>query len=96
MKEYEKSRSVKILGPDGRVNGIMDIPGDPMTLEYAGKTYRFSFHWYLGPSFINKDGSERQRYPGVRNKWWQGFSLWCEQGKKTENGRCIFIEKEVK
>lgn len=84
MEANEQNRS--IFGPGFH----MSLPGDPITLTAFGSTYRFEWHNYLGPHFVNKRGDELKRPPGERNKWWVGFDLWFRQGKRTKNGVCLF------
>jgi hypothetical protein len=96
MKANEKNRSIRVYHKDGRVAGIISLSGDAITLAYDGKSYSFSYHSYLGPCFVNKDGSESKRYPGQKNSWWDGFTLWQKQGMKTKNGHAVFTKKGKK
>ncbi len=74
---------------------ILTVGGDPITLTAFGKTYRFEWHTYCGPMFVNKKGDPTPREPKEKDPWWKAFGWWDRQGKRTENGVCIWDEVPV-
>lgn len=90
MQPNEMNQHAYTYDPNGRRNGHISFAGDTLTLSAYGKTYRFTWHNYLGPTFVTKRDEVAKTVPGERSKWWRGFDLWIRQGKRTENGECLW------
>lgn len=54
-----------------------------------GRTWRWDFHEYLGPTFVNKHGEMLKRQPGPRNPVWPAFEQWVRERNARKR-----IEKE--
>ena len=61
---------------------------EELTIEVDGADYRFDWHDYMGPFPLNKRGGERLL--AARHPFWKAVTHWSRQGKRTENGRCIW------
>jgi hypothetical protein len=49
----------------------------------AGKTWRWEFHNYLGPTFLRKDGEMLKNQPSERHPVWDKFNEWLTEYRKT-------------
>lgn len=61
------------------------INGFPCLIDYHdgegsavvnGRTWRWDFHDYCGPTFLRKDGEPMRRFPSENNPVWDAFSEW--------------------
>lgn len=82
---------------------VVKFPGGRITLAsrvyeivaHNGRTYRFEWHTYLGPTFLKKDGEPLEVYPSERHPVWPAFNLWTAQGSLVDqNGRCVWRDAE--
>jgi hypothetical protein len=60
--------NVIVCGPDGYGEATVN-----------GRVYRWSFHEYLGPTFVNKDGSMSKTQPGENHPVWNAFGAWLRE-----------------
>lgn len=44
----------------------------------AGKTWRWEFHHYLGPTFLRADGEPLVNQPGENHPVWDRFDEWLK------------------
>lgn len=73
MKKY----AVHICGPE--VEGSATV---------NGRTYRWDFHSYTGPCFLDRHGEPLKRQPGEHHPVWPKFNEWLkEYGQKKEGQR---------
>lgn len=75
------------------------INGTPCFIDYAdgegsavvnGRTWRWEFHEYCGPSFMNKDGAPILRLPSEHHPVWIAFGDWLKEwqaGRKKSRER---------
>lgn len=55
----------------------MSFGGKTYTVtDSRGKVWSFEYHWYLGPTVLNKDGSPRVRQPGIKSPFWAALDKW--------------------
>jgi len=59
-----------------------------------GRAYFWTYHEWLGVSFLKKDGNELKRQPGPRNPVWIRFEMW-EMGYYGGEGRMDRLNKRV-
>jgi len=55
---------------------FMDFPDAFAQGKHKGRLYRWSFHEYLGPLFLRKDGEPLVRQPGEKSGAWMAFGRW--------------------
>lgn len=70
---------------------MLILNGSPCFIDYQdregsaivdGREWRWSFHNYLGPSFLKKDGELRKcQYP-TNKKVWAAFEEWLNEYRK--------------
>lgn len=62
-----------------------EVGGSPCIITVAdgvgqarvrGRVWRWEYHRMLGPTFVNKDGSDRKRWPGEKHPVWKAFYRW--------------------
>lgn len=62
---------------------FLDFPDAFGQGRHKGKLYRWSFHDYLGPLFLRKDGEPLVRQPSATSGAWVAFGRWhkarCKQ-----------------
>ena len=47
----------------------------------GGRTYRWDYHSYCGPTFLRKDGEPMVRQPGPAHPVWDAFQEWLDRRK---------------
>lgn len=95
-RQMKHDRQFSIPGPessDGKQSRIFIdcFGGGDYVIEVRGKDVRFEWSERFGPMPINKDGSEALSI-GPRHAFWRIVSLWNLQGRRIENGKCIWHE----
>lgn len=67
---------------------LLEINGSPCFIDYAdafaqvdvdGKTWRWEFHDYLGPTFLKKNGEPRKCQFPTNKKVWAAFNKWLKE-----------------
>jgi hypothetical protein len=54
-----------------------------------GRTWRWDFHEYLGPTFVDKHGNMLKRQPGENHPVWDAFATWLtERDDRKERKPC--------
>lgn len=71
------ARTGRSCRPQSLVNTVHICIGGPThEIEVDGRTIRFEFHRYLGPTFLNKQ-EEPIKFPTKENApEWRGFRKW--------------------
>lgn len=75
--------------PTIRIPGGLALIGGPtLKISVNGKIISFEDHSYCGPSALSKRTGDPLRHqpPGFLN----AATLWCQQGKRVENGLCVW------
>jgi len=44
----------------------------------SGRTWRWDFHDYLGPTFVDRHGNMLKRQPGENHPIWKPFAAWVK------------------
>jgi hypothetical protein len=58
-----------------------------------GKSYRFEDSDLFGPALIKKNGDPlASPWPPERCAFWRAHKIWRRQGRRTEDGNCIWDE----
>jgi hypothetical protein len=71
--------------------GVICMQNEYRLVLKDGTEYRFDWHDYCGPTFVNKRGEPLARQPGERNPMWKAFNAWAAQGRKVDvSGTCIW------
>jgi hypothetical protein len=65
--------------------------GGDYHIQVRGKLVRFEWSEMFGPMPVNADGSEA-RSIGPRHGFWRAASLWNLQGRRIEDGVCVWHE----
>jgi hypothetical protein len=63
-----RTPSVIVCGPDAYGSAVI-----------GGRTYRWDFHHYCGPTFLRKDGEMLKHQPGEHHPVWQHFNEWLQK-----------------
>lgn len=65
----------------------------PFMIEVKGKSYRFGDSDRFGPYLADKHGDPTANpYPAERSPFWRAHRIWVRQGRRTEDGKCIWDE----
>jgi hypothetical protein len=84
------------FGHFGHIGGGLCIDAwgaGPFVIEAAGKSYRFEDSDRFGPALISKRGDVlRNPYPPQKSPFWRAHFLWVKQGRKIEDGLCVWRE----
>ena len=64
--------------------------GPTLKMTVSGKPYYFEMHRFCGPVFTDKKGNGVTTQPGEQHLFWTHFDAWMRQGKKVENGHCVY------
>jgi hypothetical protein len=78
-------------------NGIVCVSPEHEVTDANGKTWRFEFHSFLGPTILRKDGQPRARLPGERSPFWPAFTAWHAEWRKARSEAempSLFVEVE--
>lgn len=67
---------VHICGPEAEGSAVV-----------RGRTWRWDFHDYLGPCFVDAKGNPLKRQPTERNPVWDAFAVWLENYRATKAAR---------
>jgi hypothetical protein len=73
--------------------GVLCVGGPTLTIEVAGKAWRFELPPYCSLVIIGKRGDPVRTEPGPRHPFWRAVELWVEQGKRLDGNRCVWVEK---
>lgn len=57
------------------------------TVKIGKRTWRWEFHHYLGPTFLDHRGEPLKRQPGERSPVWPVFNAWLAEYEKTRPAR---------
>ena len=76
------------------MEGIIHISvgGPVQKISVKGKIFTFEFHPYCGPIALKKNGDALKDQP---NEFLEAASLWIQQGRKIENGLCVYYHEPV-
>lgn len=59
-----------------------------------GRTYRWEFHHFCGPSFLTKSGEFMKRQPAEHHPVWSHFEKWLEKyNEKRKTAKASEIVK---
>lgn len=64
---------------------------DRKIIDRLGKEWIFEDHPYCGPSVLNKRGDPLEKQPAQKSPFWECVNLWYQQGKKIDNGICLWV-----
>lgn len=91
----QHDRQFSIPAPWGANEGtrvfIDCFGGGDYRIDVRGKTIRFEWSEQFGPMPVNRDGSEARSIKH-NHPFWRIVSLWNLQGRRIENGMCIWHE----
>lgn len=71
----------------------MEVGGNPCIVTVSdgygkavvnGRKWRWDWHNYCGPLFLNADGSERKRMPSEHHPVWKAVQKWQKEKAKEE------------
>ena len=62
-----RAPGVIVSGPDAEGSAVVN-----------GRTYRWDFHRYMGPTFLRKDGQVLKNQPGEHHPVWPAFDAWLK------------------
>lgn len=62
----------------------------PFVIEVDGKRYSFEDCDRFGPLLLRRNGSPLENQPGERHAFWKGYTPWRHQGRRVENGLCVW------
>lgn len=68
----------------------ISMGGPDFTIQVRQKRYTFEFHPYCGPIVLKRNGGAAASQP---NFVMEACSLWAAQGKKVENGLCVWFHE---
>lgn len=60
---------------------IVTVSDDYGEAMVNGRKWRWEWHHYCGPMFVNKDGNARRRLPGEKHAVWKAISRWEKRQK---------------
>jgi hypothetical protein len=60
---------------------VVSMPDDYGQARVNGQVWRWDWHNYLGPIFLNKDGSDKKRQPGPKHPVWRAVARWQKKRK---------------
>lgn len=72
---------------------FLEVGGNPCIVTVSdgygeavinGIKWRWDWHNYCGPTFVNKDGSDRKRMPGENHPVWKAIQKW--ERKRAKKG----------
>ncbi len=66
--------------------------GDPFRLSVNGQVLQFEMHRVCGPVVVNRCGQPLATQPGPRHRFWTAVTLWAQQGRRVEDGWCVWDE----
>lgn len=77
--------------PPGKKTRVMIdcFGGGEYFIEVRGQRIRFEWSDIFGPLPINKNGTEAKSI-GPKHGFWRAVSWWNLQGRKIENGLCVW------
>lgn len=62
--------------------------GPEYQILVGGKLYRFEWHWYAGPTVLDRKGNPAATQPA---KFLDAATLWDKQGREVgPDGRCVW------
>jgi hypothetical protein len=66
----------------------------PFTItDENGKDWFFEDSDRFGPWIVSKEThNPLDKQPGERSKFWRAHRIWSRQGRKIEDGRCVWTE----
>lgn len=67
----------------------ISMGGPDRQISVGGKIYTFEDHPFCGPTLLNKGGDpiDLKDHP---QDFLEAASLWVQQGRRTENGLCVW------
>lgn len=60
-------------------------------IAVGARRYRFDYSDIFGPSVVDRSGREIAQ-PSHRSPFWRAVSLWALQGKRIDDGMCVWHE----
>lgn len=69
------------------------LGGPVQTIRVRGKPYRFEMHHYCGPFTVKKNDDPTANQPEPGDPFWEAVTLWDRQGRKVENGECVWFHE---
>lgn len=61
---------------------IVTVPDAEGFAIVNGRFWRWDWHHWGGPIFLNKDGSDRKRIPGEKHPVWKAVARWEKRRAK--------------
>ena len=72
------------------------IGNTPFLLRDRGKEWLVEWHYYFGPSRLNKKTEEPLRnQPGENHRFWKVAAWWKEQGGVVVDGVGVWVEPKT-
>lgn len=68
---------IRIVGEN--FNAIVSVPDAYGQCVIGGKTWRWDFHWFCGPTFLRADGEPLTNQPRERHSVWDRFAEWLSE-----------------
>ena len=57
-------------------NGIVCFPSTFEIVDAVGKKWSFSWHSFLGPTVLKKNGDPMAKQPGEKSAFWPALAAW--------------------
>jgi hypothetical protein len=74
----------------------IDMSAPSFTLKDRGREWRTEWHYYHGPTRLNKRTDDPlQNQPGEWSRWWCVAQWWHDQGGKVVDGVGVWTEPEI-
>lgn len=61
-----------------------------VTIAINGQVFRFEWSDRFGPLMLGKRGQPLANMLPTRSLFWKALHWWIKQGKRVENGRCLY------
>jgi hypothetical protein len=62
----------------------------PFVIEVGDRRFTFEDSDRFGPLLLRRDGMPLDRQPGERHVFWRGYTPWRHQGRRVEDGLCVW------
>ena len=68
---------------------IVTVCDDYGEAVVRGRTWRWEWHNYCGPLFVNADGSDRKRIPSENHPVWKAIEKWERKRERKQKAKEI-------
>jgi hypothetical protein len=74
-----------LVSNDGSIVTRVSLPDGEGSAVVGKRTYRWTFHKYLGPTFLRADGEILKNQPGENHPVWPRFEKWLDEQQNPIN-----------